>query len=324
MLKINIKKPLAIFIYFASVASSFAAPVISIPEAHFNFGSVSQGTIVEHQFVVNNTGTEPLSIQRTAAPCGCTVAAATSEMIAPGASSTIKVTVDTSAFSGDQQKTVTVYSNDLSNPETILSLKGTIRSAGEVVPSRVDFGEKTAGEPLEKTVKLDLDSGYKFVSAKSFSKWINISEIPNKSSLRISLSPETPAGDFRERVIVTVKPEGEGEEVFLNIPVYGRLQSPITLRPRVLSFGVIEGEQELVRIVQIENRSKTDLTPGAVVSDSKAVKAEIKSQGEGKKYVLEVRVNPKEQFEELKALIALNINGEELRLPVYAIRPPKV
>lgn len=315
------RKISVIFSSLAFASSAFASPVISVPEPNFDFGTVSQGTVIEHKFAVTNKGTEPLSIQRTAAPCGCTAAAATTELIQPGASSTINVTVDTSAFTGDQQKTVTVYSNDLSNPETVLSLRGSIKSAGEAVPSRIDFGETTVSEPLQKSVKINLASGYKFVSAKTFSKWITVSESKDKT-IQVTLSPETPSGELRERVIVTVKPEAEGEELFINVPVYARLVAPITFRPKVLSFGVIEGEQELVKQVQIDNRTNLDLTPGAVISDSKAVKAEIKSSG--KKHILEVRVNPKEQFEELKALVAVNINGEELRLPVYAIRPPKV
>ena len=52
----------AIFIIKPAVV--FAAPDISVPANHFDFGAVKQGERVEHVFEVVNTGDEDLVIER--------------------------------------------------------------------------------------------------------------------------------------------------------------------------------------------------------------------------------------------------------------------
>lgn len=39
-------------------------PSLSLPEARFDFGEVLEGTVVEHDFVVRNTGNEVLEIKK--------------------------------------------------------------------------------------------------------------------------------------------------------------------------------------------------------------------------------------------------------------------
>jgi hypothetical protein len=39
-------------------------PALSLPEARFDFGEALEGTVVEHDFVVRNTGNEVLEIKK--------------------------------------------------------------------------------------------------------------------------------------------------------------------------------------------------------------------------------------------------------------------
>jgi hypothetical protein len=39
-------------------------PSLSLPEARFDFGEALEGTVVEHDFVVKNTGNEVLEISK--------------------------------------------------------------------------------------------------------------------------------------------------------------------------------------------------------------------------------------------------------------------
>jgi hypothetical protein len=64
-------------------------PVAVVPELNYNFGTVSQGQKIEHEFVVRNDGDTDLVIQRVAPSCGCTAAAMSAAAIKPGASEKI-------------------------------------------------------------------------------------------------------------------------------------------------------------------------------------------------------------------------------------------
>src|SRR5690606_37497406 len=65
-------------------AESGKFPVITFEESSFDFGTIDQGTNVEHVFKFKNTGDAPLMIVNAKSSCGCTVPEYTKEPVAPG------------------------------------------------------------------------------------------------------------------------------------------------------------------------------------------------------------------------------------------------
>lgn len=92
-------------------------------EAH-DFGTIPQGKPVSHAFSFTNTGDEPVIIAEVHTSCGCTASDYTKEPIAPGKTSTIKVTFNANA-KGAFNKTVTVDFQDASLKK-VLNIKGTV------------------------------------------------------------------------------------------------------------------------------------------------------------------------------------------------------
>ncbi|MDC3336637.1 DUF1573 domain-containing protein [Flavobacteriales bacterium] len=84
---------------------------IACSQALYDFGSVTEGDKVSHEFVIHNSGTKPLEIEKVVTRCGCSVAEYNQEPIAPGASTKIKITIDTKGMAGKQVKSVTVVAN---------------------------------------------------------------------------------------------------------------------------------------------------------------------------------------------------------------------
>lgn len=87
------------------------AAAIEYVEKEHDFGTVKEGTVVEHTFKFKNTGDVPLIIQNAVASCGCTVPSKPKDPIAPGQVGEIKVRFDTATRPGNQNKTVTVTAN---------------------------------------------------------------------------------------------------------------------------------------------------------------------------------------------------------------------
>jgi rhodanese-related sulfurtransferase len=105
---------------------AFAAPKIASDTLSYNFGTVLEGTVVTHTFVLTNSGNSALSITGVHTSCGCTTAALTKSTLAPGESVGLTVHFNTAHYQGQVQKTVYVQSNDPSTPQMTLTLAGTV------------------------------------------------------------------------------------------------------------------------------------------------------------------------------------------------------
>ncbi len=99
-------------------AESGKFPAISFEEEQFDFGTIDQGTAVEHVFKFKNTGEAPLLIVNAKSSCGCTVPEWTKDPIAPGDSGEMLV-----KFNGSGQnqvsKTVTLTTNTKAGTEKL-------------------------------------------------------------------------------------------------------------------------------------------------------------------------------------------------------------
>lgn len=96
-----------------------SGPYISFTESSYDFGEIEQGEIVEYVFEFKNTGTAPVILADVRTTCGCTASEWLREPIAPGVTSKIKVTFNSSGKIGTQNKVITVISNATNNPERV-------------------------------------------------------------------------------------------------------------------------------------------------------------------------------------------------------------
>lgn len=93
-------------------------PVLAFENTVHDFGTIDQGTNVEHLFTFTNTGKSDLVIVDAKASCGCTVPTWTKEPIAPGGKGEMLVKFNGSG-KNQVSKTVTVTANTEKGKETI-------------------------------------------------------------------------------------------------------------------------------------------------------------------------------------------------------------
>ncbi|MDC7996263.1 DUF1573 domain-containing protein [Altibacter sp. HG106] len=93
-------------------------PEMTFDETEFDFGTIDQGTNVEHTFTFTNTGEAPLVIVDAKSSCGCTVPEYTKEPVAPGATGEMLVKFNGSG-KNQVSKTVTITANTQQGKETI-------------------------------------------------------------------------------------------------------------------------------------------------------------------------------------------------------------
>ena len=86
-------------------------PRMAFEETTFDFGDIHQGDQVEHTFVFENTGTEPLVLTNVQTTCGCTVPKWPREPIMPGQKGEIHVKFNSAGKMGKTTKVVKIISN---------------------------------------------------------------------------------------------------------------------------------------------------------------------------------------------------------------------
>ncbi len=98
---------------------------ISFSEFSFDFKDIKQGTVVEHTFQFENTGSAPLVITRVQTTCGCTATKWTKEPIPPKGKGEISAQFNSAGKQGPQTKVITVIS-DASNSQERVTIKANI------------------------------------------------------------------------------------------------------------------------------------------------------------------------------------------------------
>ncbi len=103
------------------------APIASFKQKDINFGEIKKGEKVNCDFELTNSGKSDLIIRKTKASCGCTAVTLGNKTLAPGQSTTIRATFDSTGKSGRQYKTITVITNDPAQAEVQLNIQGNIK-----------------------------------------------------------------------------------------------------------------------------------------------------------------------------------------------------
>ena len=101
------------------------APTVDFVEENYNFGDVTEGPQVTHQFKFVNNGKEPLILSNVKASCGCTAPSWPKDPILPGKESSILVTYNIQGRPGNFTKSITITSN-ASVPSKVIYIKGTV------------------------------------------------------------------------------------------------------------------------------------------------------------------------------------------------------
>ena len=152
------------FLFSAILLAQENGPKISVDSMSYDFGDIFEGQIVNHEYVVKNSGSGTLVISKVRASCGCTAAKPVKNELSAGEETTINVKFNTARRSGNQKKYVYIFSNDPKNPEIRLSFTAHIVKKGsdeakalkspelKLSLSHYDFGTVKEGDILELNV----------------------------------------------------------------------------------------------------------------------------------------------------------------------------
>jgi hypothetical protein len=233
MLKMHSPRPFgaavaaALALCFAAAAS--AVPQIRFDKETFDFGRVKAGEKVSAAFTITNSGDAELRIESVKSSCGCTIAQAGKQTLAPGESTNIEAVFTSTGFSGQVSKTVTVTSNDPERSTVLLSIKGNVVPLAVITPSLVNFGNIKKNAVVTQTISVTPTepSGLNIVKVEPVGKHVTVTgyrkvESPLGASWQVFLLVK--AGDTPGRVMESVRITTDAPtNPLLNVTVYGNV-----------------------------------------------------------------------------------------------------
>lgn len=190
---------LSVFLFSATLAGQ---PVMKLTVTEHDFGTFKEEAGRQtFDFLVSNTGNQPLVIQNIVASCGCTTPEWTKEPIPAGGKGKVTAIYDPQNRPGPFNKTLSVYTN--SKPEVVvLTIKG------EVVPH-----EKTVEELFTFPVgSIRFESNHlAFTNVKKTEKKIRVMQVINTSQQPVKIEFDQVPGHLALKATPeTLKPGAKG------------------------------------------------------------------------------------------------------------------
>lgn len=164
---------------------------IAFEKVVHDFGVISPETQNVCEFKFKNTGDGTLKIEEVAKDCGCTPFELDKKEFAPGESGILKVNYVTDTQLGPATKKLTIYSNDINNPEVVLAVKATITSKIDYEPKilKLSLNGENGGCPPLTITSID-DQPFSIAYIQSTTDCIAVDFDPSEESTRFELQPK--------------------------------------------------------------------------------------------------------------------------------------
>ncbi len=108
------------------LAEEAHGPRIRVDPTTFDFGRVRPGRSLRKEFRLRNLGDQPLVIERISRSCRCTSAETEESTLEPGASTPLRIGLETPDFAGRVEERVLLRSNDPDTPLLEIRLLATV------------------------------------------------------------------------------------------------------------------------------------------------------------------------------------------------------
>lgn len=211
--------PAALLALACGTAALAGGPRLKIDTEVWDFGTRWQGQPMETRIALTNVGDAPLHITGVRTDCGCTAAKPTQEVLGPGESCELVIDYDTFREEPVVQKRVDISTNDSTQPNRTITVRGEVRPLVKLSPEAgANFG--LISGTAEASASVEVESLYPRPMT------LRAADVPNE---RIGLRVEELDPGRRWRVTATTRPPlNEG-----SIKVPALLQTDVAEAPQV-------------------------------------------------------------------------------------------
>jgi hypothetical protein len=163
-------------------------------------------------FKYQNTGKEPVHFKSVHASCGCTTAQTQKDEVPPGEKGEITATFNIGERTGTQVKTVTVETDDPTNPKTVLTLRTIIPQQLEINPTFVFWKQGESPDPKTILVKAGKEFTVKHIKVTSSSPDFQ-TKVEEKGNGEFKIDVQPKVTNSLVASTLTIQPE-DSQKVF--------------------------------------------------------------------------------------------------------------
>lgn len=276
-------------------------PLVAVDPIH-DFGNLIKGQVETHAFVLRNTGSEPLTIERAFPSCGCTVAEF-DRTIPPGGEGKVHAVLDTTGITGKGTTAIGIFVEGDSEPAAVLQLAYDVSPKLLAHPgyARWIYVQHEEQGTIAQTVYANDSADFEVVSVEPPMSAIDVSFREAEPAERqegfagkqwvvsATLGAEAPAGPIEGFIDVhTTHPLQQ----VVRIPVSGFVRPALFVSPQDRDFGTLELSTPRTASYTIRNFASKPIALTSAETDVPGVTAYVEPIEEGRNYKLVVQFDP--------------------------------
>lgn len=211
-----------------------------------DFGVVAKGSKAVHDFEFQNIYEEEIHIAGVRSSCGCTEPYVTKHTLKTWEKGAIRTVFNTKTRSHANSATLTVIIDRPYHAEVQLSVRGYIRGDVLFTPGSVAFGDVEHGQAAEREIKVSHTgrADWEIVDVRSANPHFEVElDSPRRNfgqvsyTMLVRLKPDAPAGYMHDQLTIVTN---DSYKSCLELPVEGRVTSPLSVSPSQLFLGVLK------------------------------------------------------------------------------------
>lgn len=244
-------------------------------------GRIDDFRDVDVTYTITNDGDSDLELVDVVASCGCTVADY-DEVIAPGDTGEVVVTLKPQGYSGPLARSVRVYTNDAGNPYIELVVKAIIAPSVYMTPGYARL-VGLVGEPVEPARQLlwapDVED-FQVTSATTSLPFVEVEARPATAEeaaeegsgkqwvIETRLGEDVPDGIFEDTIVIATNHPRRPQ---VDLPLFGQVHAPVRSVPASIELGSHPAGQEIeasVRLATLDEDLEVEYGQAVLAADA--------------------------------------------------------
>ena len=274
-------------VVISASVSNAVGPRVQFTEPIYDFGRVQNGDPVKHSYIFTNNGDQPLEVSNVQPSCGCTTAGDWTRKVMPGQTGSVAIQFNSSHFSGDVFKTISVTSNDKQHPVTVLQLKGKVWKPLELVPSYAIMNVPPDATSVSTSIRI-IDNAEEPITFsppecnnKSYSVKLDTTKPGKEYQLEIESVGDLSQGNVQGKILLKTS---WTNTPMLEVPFWVNIQPALSISPPHIMLPRTLAGNRAPTTVTIQNNSTNALTVSDPVVNMPDVKVQITEVQPGKMY----------------------------------------
>ncbi len=183
----------SLFVSVLTLLPLLAGAAMRLDVDHVDVKPKPEDETIEVAFTFKNDGAKPVRILNLESQCSCLSATLNKAEYAPGEAGSGRAQFKISSFVGEEEKTITVTTNDPKQPEWIIPFVITVPPVVDISPKMVQWWQNEAPGPKDVIVKMTGEQAMKITEITSTRENMSfaLKEIKAGREYKVTLTPKT-------------------------------------------------------------------------------------------------------------------------------------